>query len=753
MRTRAALALFLMAAGLPSAQAASRPAPAPAMTLQSGAARLGLFASSPGKFGVRVGLGGTAAAAFAQPLPLAVDVVDAQGADTWLTDGYQSASVQKSGLVCAGTLRSAHGSQFHITDMFRALPGAGAFIVSRVVSISAASASDAAFNSRFSLPPRMPSAMASSDFFVPGVWYKSNAHVPPTALASRMDDHFYYFREDRLPLPLATVRDKRTGITLTLAHLGGSPATFAGEDGLARIVDARMQFGALGFVNTDRPTPAFLFPGTEGERTYTFGGSKERNRWAFRSHPVRVDVPHQYQLLIQLSRTPTFPAAVRQSWRTVYALQKPPVIKANLAKVYGDSMSLLAAYTHPYNGVISVPFAVRVPDGTVADTSSEMGFVGQALPSAALLLRYGLETGNAKAVAHANATVDFWVNNSMTPAGLPRTWYDIHPDGTVSFRPYPVFLRIACDGMDGTLRAYDTLRRHGQDRSRWLAYCRRFGNWLTQAQNPDGSWARAFDFSGHRVNPSQDTTDQAIPFLTDLFLVTGDARYRAAALRAGAFCWAAVHESYAYVGGTPDNPNVLDKEGGMMALAAFLSLYDLGHDPRWLQAAAQAAQYCETWVYCWNISMPPGDPKIVFPARRTTVGLSLIAAGQSGADNYMAAAPFLFYRVALLTGDAHLRDAARMLLHDTKQMTDWDGTLGYAHPGLLTEALSLPPLRGHGVTLWLPWLSVAILEPLVRLQEAYGSMDIDQIETLPRSARLARDAQFARTHGFMPPNR
>ena len=57
-----------------------------------------------------------------------------------------------------------------------------------------------------------------------------------------------------------------------------------------------------------------------------------------------------------------------------------PVITADLAAVYKDSMDLLAAYIHPYNGVISVPFEASVPDGKVYDTSSEMGFVGQALP-------------------------------------------------------------------------------------------------------------------------------------------------------------------------------------------------------------------------------------------------------------------------------------------------------------------------------------------------------------------------------------
>ena len=85
-------------------------------------------------------------------------------------------------------------------------------------------------------------------------------------------------------------------------------------------------------------------------------------------------------------------------------------------------------------------------------------------------------------------------------------------------------------------------------------------------------------------------------------------------------------------------------------------------------------------------------------------------------------------------------------------MIDWDGTLGYAHPGLLTETLSLAPPRGHGVLSWRPWLTVANLEPLVRLQETFGAMDIDAIERLPEAERLRRNSQFMERRGFPPPD-
>lgn len=690
--------------------------------------------------------GRTHSGSFSQPAPLGIEVIDAKGESAWLMGGYDTHVKTETGLKCGGALKSKNGTLFHIVDDYCRL--SGAIELTRTVTIESPSPEDKAFNSQFSLVPDAPTRLTDDDVFMPGNWYKQNEHVPKTALASSLEDRYYYIREDRLPLPMVAVRDRRSGITLTLAHLDANGATIPGEDGLDRIVDSRLQFGSLGLLNTDRPSPVFLFPGTEGERTYTYGGSPDRGRWAYRSHPVEARVPHSYRLLIRLAKTPSFAAAVKDSWRVVYDQAKPPVIKADLEKVYKASMDLLAEYIHPYEGVISVPFASKIPDGTVSDTSSEMGFVGQAMPSAALLLRYGLETNNTAATEHATAVVDFWAENCLSSGGVPRTWYDIHPGGKVTWRDYHTFLRTTSDGLDGALQAWNELRRHGQDRPKWLAFCRTYGDWLLKVQNADGSWAREYDFDSHVVNAAKDTTDQPVPFLINLYKATGDARYRDAALTAGEFCLKTVHDGYAYVGGTPDNPNVLDKEGGMMALAAFLALYDVNGDRRWLDAAAQAAQYCETWVYCWNIPIPESDPKVVYPRSRTTLGVSLIATGHSGSDNYMAGAPFMFYRLYLLTGDRHFLDVSRMLLHDTKQMLDWDGTLGYKYPGLLSEALTLPPLRGHGVEHWLPWLTVAVLDPLTHLQDVFGSMDIDQIEKLPNAERLKRNAAFARSHGF-----
>ena len=723
--------------------------------LRSGKVQLMLSPDAEGRVGLRVELRTKSAnpVGFAQPVPLAVEIVGTDGHSAWLTGGYDHINSSKTSLRASGTLITPNGSRFRFDDSYKASSAANTFEMTRQVAVEKAAPLDAAFNSRFSLEGTRASTMSDNDFFAPGVWYRDNHNVPRAALAADQSAHFFLFREDRLPLPIIMRRDKRSGATLSMGHLNPDGGTFAGEDGLNRITDERLQFGSIGVENDGNavgPQLSFLFPGSEGERTYIFG-SKAQNRWALRSHPVRAGFSHRYQLAFSLHVTNDYPAAVRATWRTFYGLAQVPTVPADLNKVYRDGMALLTSYGHGYNGVPAVPFSATLPEGKDIDASSQMGFVGQALPAAFLILKNGLDMRDEEAITNARQIVDFWANNSLSESGIPRTWYDFplnSPKGTFTWRSYPTFLRVASDGLSGVLDAWDAMHRNGREKPEWLAFCRRYGNWLVRVQNEDGSFFRAYSHEGKVVDNAKDTSVQPIRFLVDLHKVTGDVIFKTAALRAGEFCLRTIHDPYTYVGGTPDNPNVIDKEAGMVALESFLALYDLTGEKRWLDAAVQAADWSETWIYCWNVPMPPDAQNLVFPRNRTTYGLSLIATGHSGADNFMGGAPFLYYRLSLLTGDSHFRDIARMLLLNTKQLTDWDGTLGYGFPGLQSEALSLAPTRGKGVRAWLPWLTVGSIEPMMRLRDVFGDFDIADIEKLPAAERKRRNRQFGQTRGL-----
>jgi len=170
--------------------------------------------------------------------------------------------------------------------------------------------------------------------------------------------------------------------------------------------------------------------------------------------------------------------------------------------------------------------------------------------------------------------------------------------------------------------------------------------------------------------------------------------------RAAEFCWHHGQCRGQFVGGTIDNPNVLDKEAAALSLDAYLLLAQATGDSVWLERARAAADFAETWIYCWNVPMPADEPGAQLPWKRgvSTVGLQLIATGHSLVDFYPACDARRYGQLYQQTGDRHYLEIARILLHNTKGMLAIPGrTYDLPGPGWQQEHWSLAPIRGFGL--------------------------------------------------------
>lgn len=696
--------------------------------------------------------------AFATRQPLSLQLLDSDGTTRWLESAYASVERQGESLRCTGTIKTSARSQFEFTDTYSCGTISNTILLSRTVAVRAVATNDTGFLTRFCLSGVQPVELRRQEIFIPGVWYRDHRHVPKHALAADPEDEFYLIREDRLPLPMVMMRDSRNGATLTLIHAAPDGSTSAADRGLGPVVDEHIQTASLGVFGQSNATLAIYYPCAEGERSYFAGRDRQRNsngelpkQWAERFHPVQLGVRHAYKVLLDVTTEPDFPSAMRHAWRTAYQTDYPAaqIAKVNLQTIYDASIQLIAGVCVITNGVAGIPFRLKMPSGELmssSDINFQMGFVGQQIPLSYHLLRQGLLKNDQDARRKGEAIMDFWSANSLTPEGLPRIWYDTKP--SPHWRHHNTFLRIACDGMIGAVDAWDVMKAHGFDRPQWLKFCQGFGDWLVKHQNAEGSWCREYDWSGTPVNDSPLNTVDAIPFLAKLYAATGQREYRDVALRAGDWSYRQVHEDFVYVGGTADNPNVMDKEAGYLALVAFLALHDLECEQRWLDAARQAADFTETWAYSWNIPIPDDTRPAAYPKGCPTTAFSLIAAGHSSADLFLAGGAFYYYRLSHATGDAHYAAMATQFLYDTKLAVDLNGSLGYGKPGLCTEALTLAPPRGRGVDAWLPWLTYNMIEPLARLQDTYGTMEIPPIGTALLNDLRTKDLGYSRTFGL-----
>lgn len=693
--------------------------------------------------GIGIGGGGT----WNQPLPLQIQTVYRNGSIEW-THGAYAAS---EGNTANGTLTTPGGAVFFFTDTFSNVTALG-FNVERSVTVTSEGSGDEfAFSSQFSLLAPDELLHERKQFFIPGVSYQNASSLPPNALAGDPLAAHILIREDRLPLPFVLVfypdangsssnssssDGGGVGYAASLTHIQPNGSTIANEDYQARIVDGNLQFGSIGFLNEAvnvvgdalQLSIAFIFPGSEGDRTYVGGSHSNNNsiQWANRSHPLTLSFSHTYSLQFSTSsgsssssNNMSYYDAAKWAWREVFNTFAPSAPVAPLpSQLYRDEMELLAAYGIEYNGVPSMPFQASLPSGNVIDTSSQIGFVGRALPCAALLLYDAvLVSPNATRRLQAEAIIDLWATEAMNPCGVPKTWYDIKANKTISWRASDAYMgsiRIMSDGMKGLLDAWTVLPAN-EKKDTWLAAAQLYGNFLISHLSEDGEIVSAWDWNCQPLSFDTRQSVQVIPFLVELYRATNDTRYYDGAVSAGTYGAALFTDHFEYTGGAVDNPDVPDKEAGWLAAQGFIALFELTLNATWLEPAAQAATYSETFVYAWDIPIQcVQSPANTYPCHRTTLGVSLIATGKSNSDNYMAIAWFDYKKLGEWLADDHFLAFSTFLQAATTQAIDWDGSLGYASKGLLSEAMTVSVRRGSGVESWLPWLTANILYPLVQ---------------------------------------
>jgi hypothetical protein len=358
-----------------------------------------------------------------------------------------------------------------------------------------------------------------------------------------------------------------------------------------------------------------------------------------------------------------------------------------------------------------------------------MGFTGAALQAAGYLLADSLAADNPHGERNrerGEAVVRQFLKLELAPPAGEGFYFDTGKPGvTRPLRRLPepiVFLRSFGDGLKALMETVEREEAAGRERPEWVAWARSFADWLLPQQNPDGSFPRSWkQGTGEVYHRFPESTYTVITYLVLLSEITDDERYAAAARKAGEYCWNSSHQHGVFVGATLDQPNVIDKEAGAISLEAYLALYRLTSDRKWLQRAMAAASFAETWIYVWNVPMPEDeeDRDLVWKKGIPTVGMQGIATGHSLTDMYMAFDVDEFAELYLHTGDKHYYDVAMILLHNTKAMLALPGReFDLPGPGWMQEHWSLAPTRGVGsLRAWLTWVTASQLNGIVGLEE------------------------------------
>jgi len=710
----------------------------PQVIAQQGATiRLGHVQSGASVSFTRVGSGewgieiaGGPAPRVAQTKPASIEV-DRAGNDIHeLAAGYKTVRKTPAGIDAQAEIAGGDNVIFRVHDKWAI--ASGVLSLHRTVSVkgSAPGGFDSAIN--FSVDPSI--SWPDINFMVPGAIYGDPTYDGDRSPGGTLNykARHLMMREDILAAPLFAMSFSNGA---SVAFLDPAPRgdTTEEESKLTKLVmtDARFQFGALGAWQAEDGAIhfGFRFPGTVEE----FGGHRGEpatERWVRRYHPVTDGFTQSYQLQFRFGQGESFRDVTRDAWRWAWTTLKPPVNYINVEQMRRVLLDHLESQVLTIDGRTAMPFVVD----TMNDVRNwnwsmvAMGFVGKDIECADMLLREGDrdKTPRGQKMRQTGLDMIATIIKVLHDVPLRGTGFDLASGTPWDHIWTAPWLRNATEDMAVLMRAYRRELAQGRAHPEWLAWVKSYSDWLVQQQREDGSYPRRWKPGSSEVaEPSGTSSYNPVPLLVLMTQITGDQKYQQAAIRAADYVWSTWGTRGQFIGGAIDNPNITDKEAGMLSMEAYLSLYETTKEPKWLERAQAAGNFAESWIWIWNLPMPvdADNAQLHWKKGVPTVGLQDITAANTGStDEYLDWAVPSYARLYKYTGDPHYLYVAKVLLHDTKSMVAIPGRQ-YDMKGIGWQQENFrlgPGPSGRGVgshRKWLPWVSANHLHGISALDE------------------------------------
>ena len=685
-----------------------------------------------------------------------------------LTSGYKTVTLTGGVAIGRADLTLSSAVNFRVEDRW-SLIGA---VVSVHRRLDVKGNGSGGFDSAVMLETKPDVTWPDIDFLAPGQLYGDPTNDGIRAAGGPMNykDRRLSFREDYLSAPLIAL-SFRNGTSISVLDPSPRGDTTTAESRAPTgtvLTDQRFLFGALGAHEAQDGGVEFGFwlPGTISD----FAGPARRSAadprpepselpvraWRRRYNPIKQGFKQDYDVSFRFGRDEQFRDVTRDAYRWAWSTLKPQVTYLDLPLVQRTLIDFLEARIVSVDGRTGIPYLLDARTGEYMDRAdakrAALGFCAKNIEAADQLLEESDHDPSPRGQKMRQSALDIIstfirvLGPMSPPAGDGFNLYT----GKLEQAVWSIdkqFLRTPSDDMLVLVNAYRREKAEGRDHPEWLHWAQGYADWLLTQQRADGSWPRTWKPGTSDVaQPSGSGSYSPPPLMLALYRETGENTYRESALRAGEYLWSDWGTRGVYAGGAVDGSSVhlnTDKEGGMLSLLAFESLYDATKDPKWLKRAEAAGDYAETWIWIWNVPMPADadNSTIEWKVGVPTVGLQGIgAAGSGGTDEYLDWATPLFAKLYEDTKDPHYLDVARILLHNTKAMLAMPGrTYGMLGPGWQQEHWLMSSNRGYGQAgKWLPWLTTNHLHSIMALKD-YDPVLYKQLSTKPAAGSAKLD--------------
>ena len=676
-------------------------------------------------------ISGGAAPEIIQLKPVRLEILQNEDTTQMLEAGY--ASVKKSRIGIDAVAEVDHGGNvvFNIQDHWSLSEA----VISLKRKVEIRGNAPGGFNSSIILTVDSSVFWTDINCLAPGALYGDPTYDGDRSPGGTLnyEAKCFIMREDILPAPLFAL-SFINGSSVAILDPSPNGESTVDETKLSAdiMTDPRFQFGSLGAwqVNEGPVEFGFTFPGT----TTMFGrgfGAPARTRWIRRFHPITEGTVQNYEISFRFGENESFSDVIRNTWRWAWNTLNPASTLIDVEQMRRLLIDQLASQVATIDGRTGIPFVMSTVDTVQRQwnwTMIAMGFVGKNLEGADQLLREGErdKTERGQKMHKLGLDIISSMIRALNSVPLQATGYDLATGKPWNHEWLAPWLRNGTEGMRVVLQAYQRERDSGRQHPEWFNWVKTYVDWLILQQREDGSFPRRWE-PGTSVVAESTGTMSCCP--VPLFLImtgeTGDPKYMQAAIRAADFVWENWGQKGLFIGGASDNPNITDKEAGMISLEAFLYLYEATKDSKWLDRAKVAADFTESWIWIWNLPMPVDavDSLLHWKIGVPTIGLQGITAmAAGGVDEYLAWSVPSYAKLYKYTGDEHYLDIARVLLHDTKSMVAIPGRLyDLRGPGWQQEHWRMGTGgSGRGVgghRFWLPWVTTNHLHGIYGLEE------------------------------------
>jgi len=691
-------------------------------------AKVSFVRSAEGVWGIEIA--GSAAPRILQTKPARLEIFQTEFDIRELATGYKT--IQKSDSVIEALAEISYGDNvvFHVRDYW-SLNGE---VISVQRKVEVAGNAQGGFNSSVVLTVDNSVGWIDVNYLAPGALYGDPTFDGERSPGGKLnyDSRRFLMREDILPAPLFALSFKN-GSSVAILDPLPQGASSVEETKLSKDVmtDTRFQFGSLGAWQADKnPIEfGFWFPG----KTCIYQGGRDteaKPRWIRRYHPISNGVDHSYKISFRFGQNESFRDVTRNTWRWAWNTLNPAVTYIDVEQMRRILIDHLAAQAATIDGRTAIPFVLS----TVTDQLQwnwnmvAMGFVGKNIECADQLLRESDRdnTRRGQKMRQIGLSIISSLIKALQTVPLQGTGYDLatgKPWDHIWLAPW---LRNATEDMRVLIKAFRRERTLGRQHKEWFNWVKSYVDWLILQQREDGSFPRRWKPGSNEVaEPTGTTSYCPVPLLIMMSEETNDPKYMQAAVRAAEYTWVNWGTRGLFIGGASDNPNITDKEAGLLSMEAYLSLYDSTKEPKWLERAKAAADFTETWIWIWNLPMPVDavDSILHYKKGVSTIGAQGITAQVAGSvDEYLDWAVPSYAKLYKYTMDEHYLDVARILLHNTKSMVAIPGRLfDYKGIGWQQEGWRFGPGgSGRGVgghRFWLPWVSSNHLYGITGLEE------------------------------------